>query len=370
MIVLSQIPLPNDGSAYEFAGIQYLLAKEFGNQFGALVDKRFKGHNLTTWFKLIQERRANDKQPTYEDPNDPRFLLKEATYWKSELRLVVPEVEQANWDFHAKKLAQSLNSWSHQKLEPNAEVFLKLLVEMESTAQPLGLVELLNTLDHLIDRTKQIKNGVWAPEGIALSISSEADEYATEVVQRIEEVKLRPPVGCEWIGDPGERVVELKVATKDVYENGLSIKSELGFNADEKIKAWLRYYPQGGRLRVDTDGAVLGFKKGIGYLIGWFGDEPNVKQDEARGFYLPREYEFVPTDIRDVQTGALLSKVAKEPIDWILDALTSKVPFNALLNMTIYGDLVFTLENGTELKVASLHKDVWFPGHLPEEIAK
>ena len=102
--------------------------------------------------------------------------------------------------------------------------------------------------------------------------------------------------------------------------------------------------------------------------IGWLGEEPGVKKEEARGFYLPHEYEFVPTDIRDVQTGELLSKVAKEPIDWILNELTLRVPFNALLNMTIYGDLVYETEKGNELKIANVHKDIWFPGTWPESI--
>lgn len=363
------IPLPNFGIPYEFAGIQYQLAREFGSQFGALVDERFKKHGLTTWFALIQERRAKANKPVYEDPKDPRFLLSEATFWDSELRLVVPEVKN-NWDPFAKKLAKTLNAWSHQKYEPTASIFLNLLVEMESTAQPLGLTPLLEALDELIYRTKQIKNGAWVPEGPAVTVSDAADKYATEVVKKVEEVKKRPPVGHEWIGEPGSRVVELRKATKDVYENGVSIREELGEYAEQKVASWLRYYPQGGRLRIDTDGAVLGFRQGIGYLIGWLGDEPGVQNAESRGFYLPKEYEFIPNDVRDLQTGQLLSQVAKDPIDWILDALNMTVPLNGLLNITIYGDLVFTSEDGSEQKIASLHKDVWFPGHLPEESAR
>ena len=366
MKLTESIPLPNLGIAYEFAGIQYQLAREFGSQFGELVDSRFKKHGLTTWFKLIQERRAKANKPIYEDPNDPRFLLSEATYWDSELRLVVPEVKQ-NWDIHAKKLAKTLNAWSHQKYEPTAAIFLNLLVELEATAQPLNLKPLLLVLDQLIDRTKQIKNGVWVPVGPAAQVSPDADNYATEVVKKVEEVKQRPPVGHEWIGEPGNRVVELNRATRDVYENGISIKSELGPDAEEKITSWLRYYPLGGRLRIDTDGAVLGFKQGVGYLIGWLGEEPGVNKDEARGFYLPHEYEFVPTDIRDVQTGELLSNVALQPIDWILNELVlSGIPLGAVLNMTIYGDLVFTTEAGNELKILNVHKDIWFPGQLSD----
>lgn len=362
------LPLPNLGTAFEFAGIQYLLAQEFGKHFFEIVDAAFKLHELATWFPLIQERRAKDKQPVYDDAKDPRFLLKEGVYWDSELRLVVPLLKKPGWDDSAKKLTKTLNSWSHQKLEPTADAFLNLLVQMEAVAQPLGLEDLCGGIDELIERTKQIRNGVWQPTGPETNVPEDAGNYANEVVEKVEEVKQRPPVGHEWIGDPGTRIVDLSKATRDVYENGASIRTELGENAEEKITSWLRYYPQGGKLRIDTDGAVLGFKQGVGYLIGWLGDEPDVKPEESRGFYLPHEYEFVPTDIIDVQTGERLSQVAAEPIDWVLDALTKvRLPFNAVLNMTIYGDLVYVRENGEEAKIVTLHKDVWFPGQLVTE---
>jgi hypothetical protein len=361
----ANLPLPNQGTAFEFAGIQYLLAQEFGKHFFEIVDASFRVHNVSTWFALIQERRAKDKQPVYDDAKDPRFLLKEAVYWDSEVRLVLPLVKQTGWDDSAKTLNKTLNSWSHQKLEPTADAFLRLLVQMEAVVKPLELDDLCESLDELIERTKQIRNGVWVPEGPETKVPDAAGNYATQVVEKVEEVKQRPPVGHEWIGEPGTRIVDLSRATRDVYESGASIRAELGENAEEKITSWLRYYPQGGKLRIDTDGAVLGFKQGIGYLIGWLGDEPGVKPEESRGFYLPHEYEFVPTDVIDVQTGERLSQVAAEPIDWVLNTLTRhNIPFNALLNMTIYGDLVYVRENGQEQKIVTLHKDVWFPGQL------
>jgi hypothetical protein len=238
---------------------------------------------------------------------------------------------------------------------------------MEAVAEPLELYDLCESLDELIERTKQIRNGVWVPQGPETKVPEAAGNYATQVVEKVEEVKQRPPVGHEWIGEPGTRIVDLSRATRDVYESGASIRAELGENAEEKITSWLRYYPQGGKLRIDTDGAVLGFKQGVGYLIGWLGEEPGVKPEESRGFYLPHEYEFVPTDIIDVQTGERLSQVAAEPIEWVLNTLTRhNIPFNAVLNMTIYGDLVYVRENGQEQKIVTLHKDVWFPGQLRE----
>ena len=362
----SSLPLPNHGTAFEFAGIQYLLAQEFGRQFFNLVDARFRSHSVVSWFQQIQDRRALEKQPIYDDARDPRFLLKEATYWNSEIRLVVPEVT-GGFDDDAKKLLKTLNNWSHQKLDPTPDAFLTLLVQLESVCLALDLDRLCSSLDELIDRTKLIKNAVWVPTGVETSVTPEAADFADQVKRKIEEVRRRPPVGHEWIGKPGDRLIELSRATKDVYENGLSIKHLLGADADEKISSWLRYYPMGGRLRVDTDGAVLGFIQGVGYLIGWFGDEPNAENREDRGFYLPNEYVFVENDIRDNSTGLLLSEVAVDPIDWVIRKLEeSEVPLNGELNISNYGDLIYLSESGDDLLVATLHKDLWFPGQLSE----
>lgn len=359
-----KIDLPNQGTPYEWAGLYYVLAKEFGSAFHKLVDDRFQAQNVSNWFEKIMERRAAAKQPIYDDPQDPRFLLKETLYKGSDIRKLVPEV-QNNWDDGAYKLVKTLNLWSHHKINPTADSYLDLLVRLEDVAIGLGLGDFIGVLQPQFERTKQIRDGVWQPESKTTVIPEEATTYAEEVVAIVEEVKRRPPVGHEWIGEPGNRIVELSRATRDVYEKGVSIRPELGENADEKITSWLRYYPLGGKLRIDTDGAVLGFKKGIGYLIGWLGEEPDVDQEVPRGFYMPHEYEYVAMDVLDVQTGERLSKVAKESIEWLLDTLARRVPLNAVLNLTIYGDLVFTLSDGEERKIATVHKDVWFPGHLP-----
>jgi hypothetical protein len=366
----SAIPLPNHGTAFEFAGIQYLLAQEFGREFFNLVDSRFRNHNVVTWFQQIQDRRALEKQPVYDDAKDPRFLLKEATFWNSEIRLVVHEVT-SGFDDDAKKLLKTLNNWSHQKLDPTPEAFLSLLVQLESVCISLQLEKLLAPLDELIDRTKLIKNAVWVPTGVETSVTPEAADFADKVKRKVEEVKRRPPVGHEWIGKPGDRLIELSRATKDVYEDGLSIKHQLGLDADEKIASWLRYYPMGGRLRVDTDGAVLGFNQGVGYLIGWFGEDPNSDNREDRGFYLPNDYVFVENDIRDNSAELLLSEVAVESVDWVINKLVeAEVPLNTELNMSNYGDVTYVSgESGEELLIATLHKDLWFPGQLGERLS-
>ena len=231
----------------------------------------------------------------------------------------------------------------------------------------LGLGDFLKHLNEQFARAKAIKTGVWTSQGAQVEVPADASQYAKQVEAKIEEVKQRPPVGHEWIGEPGNRIVSLDRRTRDVYENGISIRSELGEDAEDKITSWLRYYPLGGKLRIDTDGAVLGFKQGIGYLIGWLGEEPGVKKEEARGFYLPYEYEYIPTDILCVDTGERLSKYTNEDIYEILNPLTGRIPQNAILNMTIYGDLVYTNENGEEFYLLNVHKDEWFPNHLMKE---
>jgi hypothetical protein len=69
--------------------------------------------------------------------------------------------------------------------------------------------------------------------------------------------------------------------------------------------------------------------------------------------------------VRNVQTGQLLSKVAREPSEWLLDELAKAVPIGSVFNVTTYGQIVFEDLSGEFKKVADVHKDIWFPGQLP-----
>jgi hypothetical protein len=69
--------------------------------------------------------------------------------------------------------------------------------------------------------------------------------------------------------------------------------------------------------------------------------------------------------VRDVQTGSLLTKVASEPIESLLDDIARKLEIGSVFNVSVYGDVVFEKVAGNKIKVAKVHPGIWFPGQLP-----
>jgi hypothetical protein len=364
---MTTIPLPNTGSASDFAGVYYVLAKEFADQLFKLADDNIRAKaGEVDWFSLINKERSAKGLAPYHDARDPRFLLSEITWHESILRDVVPGVDET-FVTSASKLKGLLNKWSHHQVEPKATTFLDLLYPLAVITRASGLI-LHETVEDMITRTKQIRDLLWVPsDDSSTALPKGAEDYAKEVTKKIEQIKRRPPVGSPWIGEPGNRRVKLSKALRDITENGRSIKDELNPDPDQKISEFLRYYPLGGDLRIDDDGAILGYIKGDPYLVGWLGEEPDVKPDEIRGFIDSRDYIFEGNDIRDSVTGQLLSEVVDEPIDTLLNGLNAwgGLQVGSVINVTEYGDLVFVTNEGETKLVTHVHKGIWFPTDEP-----
>lgn len=361
--MIESIPLPNQDTPAEFAGIYYVLAKEFGYQFYDRVSKAIskKAGSNFDWFTLINDERDSKNLPKYLDAKDPRFLLSEAAYYNSPVRLSMEEID-GNWLTEASKLRALLNLWSHHQIQPKPGTFLDLLYPMREISLASEL-DLVSRVDELIDRTRQIKDMVWIPNGESIEVPKDAKDYAKEVEVKIAKIKRRPPVGSPWIGEPGARRVKLSKALRDITDQGKSIKNELKPDPEEKIKEFLRIYPNGGDLRIDDDGAVLGYVKGDPILVGWLGEEPDVKSDEIRGFIDPRDYIFLGNDIKDAATGQLLSEVATEPIDALLNGLNAwgGLKSGDVIHTTEYSDILFETESGELRKITKSHPGIWFP---------
>ena len=80
---------------------------------------------------------------------------------------------------------------------------------------------------------------------------------------------------------------------------------------------------------------------------------------------LPKEYEFTGTDVTEIETGLQLSKNAGEPVAEHIALLTQKLSSGARLNITDYGDLFVPVTDGNPVRIARMHKGIWFAGHLP-----
>lgn len=359
---MTKVPLPNTGTASDFAGVYYVLAKEFADQLFKLADDNIRAKaGDVDWFALINKERNLKGLPPYRDARDPRFLLSEITWHESILRDVVPGVDDS-FVTSASKLKGLLNKWSHHQIEPKATTFLDLLYPIAAIALASGLA-LHATVEEMITRTKQIRDLLWVP-GVESSpaLPKGAEEYAKEVTKKIEQIKRRPPVGSPWIGEHGARKVKLSKALRDITENGLSIKAELKPDPEQKITELLRYYPLGGDLRIDEDGAILGYVHGDPYLVGWLGEEPDVNPEEIRGFIDSRDYIFEGNDVRDSVTGQLLSDVAEEPIENLINGLNAwgGLHIGSVFNVTEYGDIVFVTDDGESKLVTHVHKGIWF----------
>jgi hypothetical protein len=358
-------------SEVQIAGLYFQAVRDFGRDLGALVDEKFKSKSAPDWFDIVKKARLAEKAPVYDDPFDPRFLIKEAIIPNSPVAMAIP-FYGPQWRETAFALRSQMNKWSHFSVAPTIPNLLAVFETIHRVAS-LSKMALAEDLIEGIDRLKSLLAGEFQfvdsesdnSAQVAEITDSEARDYAERLASKIEEIEKRPPVGSVWTGAKGTRKIVINKALRDVTENGVSIRSSLGPDADAVVSQWLRYYPMGGEAKVAPDGAVMGFRQGTPYLIGWIGTQQE-QETLPKGFFLDHDFEFIGTDVRDVQTGELLSKAAREPIDWLLDELAKAVPIGSVFNVTTYGQIVFEDFSGEFRKVANVHKDIWFPGQLPE----
>lgn len=360
-------PLLSSNSEVEIAGVYFASVKFFGASLGKAVDQEFRRKGAADWFQIIRKvRQEEQKSAVYDDAFDPRFILKEATIPNSPVVLAIPGFNP-DWKDKAFKLRKQINKWSHFSTSPTIPNLVSVIESMLFISS-LSSLDIREDLEASLARMKAIENGTWSPPAIQSPPTFPADEdakkYAYELAQKIAAIEKRPPVGSPWTGDKGTRKIVINKALRDVTENGVSIRNSLGPDSEEIVSKWLRYFPAGGEAKVAPDGAVMGFKKGTPYLIGWLGQIP-ASETEPTGFYLDHDFEYLGTDIRDIQSQELLSVMAIEPIGWLLDELAQKIPIGSVFNVTNYGHVVFENANGEEIRISEVHKDVWFPGQLP-----
>jgi hypothetical protein len=109
----------------------------------------------------------------------------------------------------------------------------------------------------------------------------------------------------------------------------------------------------------------MGYIIGVPILIGLFVEEPDVDPDDIRGYYLPHDYEFTGSDVKDLQTGSLLSESAKEDTKEFVKLLASSLTQGQIFNVTTYGDVVHESDAEEDpIKLTRIHKDIWFVGQL------
>ena len=357
-----KLALPERNSDIAIAGSIYSIVRAFGHDLGEIVNSNLSS-KAPDWFTVLRQARRAQNQPTYDDFHDLRFLLKEAATGDGIVELGIPHFDLA-WKQASVKLRRLLNSWSHNSLEPNLDTFSTLIGGLADLAERSKMT-IAADLAAALERAELLRAGKYMP---AANRSPDPDLPETKaIVDKARAIEARPPIGSEWVGSPGTRKIRISRQMMDVTENGVSIRNQLGSNPEHVIEEWLRYFPQpnGGEARVADDGAVMAYKRGQAYLIGWLGEKPEAPA-KLQGFALPFEYIFTGEDVRDLLTGAVLSKVAREKPNKLLVTLGESLHKDDLFNVTAYGEVFVDGDLGEQRILATVHKDIWFPGHLPE----
>lgn len=360
--------LPEDQNSVTILGIIGTMEIAAAEEFSTFLNHRFQTEGNPDWFQDIRHYRKSYGDPfAYQDAKDLRFVLGEATLPDSQIGHQIPNMDSL-WINTANMLRKKLNQLHHQQLSPDLNTLYQVATLFHQVTSAPGL-EVAGWAGAVKTRAKDILNGVYVrPE--TPTATPELPEPVKEIEREYEKTQRdrekRPPWGARWTGPKPQRQLSLDRHTRDIYDgNGKSAKSELGELGDQVVEIWLRYFPRGGEVWVDPDGAAMGYIKGKATMIGWFGEAPDEDPTQVRGFVLPYEYEFDGEEIIDIGTKKKLSAVSEDPNAPELKHLNELIQPGTRLNITDYGDLFTPVEEGDPVRISHLHKGLWFPGHLP-----
>ena len=333
------------------------------------------------WFTdLMSSGHTEEETRQWKSKYDPGFVFGEVlNYPDSPLRLTLPA--DSGFFFSFKKSRQIRNAWAHNFGEFGLS---RLYVDLQHfKAVALGAnLPVGNALNPVIARIAAILNGTYLAEledtiEITLATESDPDEAeaalereasgrkAAEAEENTKRQNFkRPRIGGRWLGDKPSRALRIQERLHDIVDRqtGVSIRHELGTQANEKIDRWLRPKPLGD-LFVDTDGAVLGYIQGEPYLMGFMGEQPERNVNEIEGFVLKYSYALEDGDIREEESGKLLSAVAIGDTSQLRAVIRKAVNPLDEVKITTHGDLFSYTDNGP-VKIMRVPKELWFPGEL------
>lgn len=365
--MMEKLPLLESGSVAEVAGGIHLAILIFGEELGRRVDEGLR-RTYPNWFTMLQQARKNEGKAVYDSFQDARFLLSEL---KARDQLIAGQIPGFNdqWLDFGKEVRTAANRWSHMALSPSLTTYCTLVGGLAKLAS-LSSLDIAKQLNEAVERANKILEGTYKP---SQPVDVAGPSGRTDVEKKVREIYERPPIGGRWNGPLGKRPIKISHTTRDVTERGESIKSELGPNADEKIAAWLAYYPKHltGEAAVAEDGAVMAFVRGLPYLIGYLGDDPGTTSTSEtdrplRGFALDFQYVFLGDDVRETTTNKRLSAVSPERTTGLISTLAGALKPDTLFSATEYGELFTEDEDGQITLITTVQKSNWFPGHLPD----
>ena len=351
----TNLQLPTADKPGQVYGTIFSVLSSIGFELGARYDEKLKVTHGENWFKDLQAQR----EVTYKSMFDPSFVLAEPYHYSnSPTRACLPATE----DFYQmlKQARYVRNSWAHLNVEPSfasLEKDLKFLQKFCHAAD-LGLTEFIKQTR---TRIRDIVERGWAPAGaevITNEMQAEIDRLQNlmaglkadqvkvqeeaaakdlvEVEARIA-MQERPPIGQEWKGQLGTRKLMLIRQTGDLYDVDAkrSVKKELLPNPEIKIGNWLAIMPIGGEVYVADDGAVAAYVQGVMRLIGYLGLEPEVPENELRGFFTLEDFVVKNGGIESAEFETELLAVD------LLKGFELRAMDGAFVRCTTYGDVAY-----------------------------
>ena len=362
---MSGFSLPVDDSEVTILGIVSAIERSAALEFSEYLAHQFDALDQKEWFDDVRYYRKSLGQPfTYKHPADLRFIINEAVQEDSQIRDLIPNMNNA-WISAAVALQGRLNSYHHGQLKPDLQSLLQIANLFETISSGAGLA-VADWARALTTRVKDILSGALEkPHQPSIPAPTVPAEVTKKYDKTHEDLDKRPPLGSKWLGNKPSRKITLDRRTRDLYEDGLSVADELGKIREETVTTWLRHFPLGGEVWIAQDGAAMGYVKGVARMVGWFGPEPEGKSDSVRGFVIPKDFEFTGSDVKDLESGQFLSSSSEEQVGDLIEALSRSLSPGDRISITDYGDIFEPSTEGEPKRVTRAHKGIWFEGQLP-----
>lgn len=348
-------------------------------EFGGYLDNLCKAELGDRWFdQLMSEGHAVDEVEKWTSIYDPSALFGEPIkYPQSPVWQFLPNTDAFYQKL--KKCRHVRNSWAHNyfkydltHLQFDIQHFRGLAEALNlPAAKPLiGLgvrikkvldgefVANADTLEEREAATQSAQIPVEAQQALAAALEQEAEHE--RAAAEAEAREPRPRIGGRWIGEKPKRALRTIPRLNDIVDRitNVSVRTELGPDADAEIARWLAPKPLGD-LFVDTDGAVQGHIQGEPFLLGYLGQTPQRNRDEIEGFVLPASYTVDDGDIRDEATRRMLSTACAADTSQLRAVIAAAVNPYDELKITTHGDLFAYTDDGP-VKVVRVPAELWF----------
>jgi hypothetical protein len=293
----------------------------------------------------------------FKGPGDPLFYL--GSYIEvdeSPIRQLLdysPELR-----FRAKKARHNRNLWAHYSPPSKREEILEAIAVLKLLSKDLHLPEGEASADAILESLSKIsirRNRLIAGQTITEPTEATVvDETAAIVIDPSAAKEIRPRIGGVWEHELPNTVFQLNAKYRDVLDgNGDSQSWRLGARSIQVLRRWFALGVHAW-LWVDlADGATVALIDGDPYLIGYLAEDDPVDNAASRGFYLPQIYENIDGALIDVAAGTPFTSEDFDASELTPGWVEANIPSNSIVQVTDYGDLVVTDDDGSR-KVLTL----------------